>query len=67
MTEQNLFHYNDPASLAEKMDWWLGHPEERAACSRRYLGYARQFDFQQCMDQMEQMLLDTWEAKHHEV
>ena len=67
LTEQNLFHYNDPASLAEKMDWWLGHPEERAACSRRYLGYARQFDFQQCMDQMEQMLLDTWEAKHHEV
>ncbi len=67
LTERNLFHFNDPSNLAEKMDWWLEHPEERRQCARDYLGYARQFDFQQCMDRMEQMLLETWREANHEV
>ncbi len=66
LSEQNLFHYNDPDSLAEKMDWWLEHPEERRRCAQAYLGYARQFDFQLCMDKMERMLLDVWEEKRNE-
>lgn len=67
LTDRNLFHYNDPADLAEKLDWWLEHPEQRQACSQQYLGYAQQFDFQTCMDRMEEMLLDTVEEKCHEV
>lgn len=67
LTDQNLFHYNDPSDLAAKLDWWLEHPEQRAACSQQYLGYAHQFDFETCMDRMEQMLLDAVEEKHHEV
>ena len=51
--------------LAEKMDWWLEHPQERQQCARDYLGYAHQFDFDTCMDAMEQMLKDAVEAKHH--
>ena len=66
LSENNLFHYNDPDSLAEKMDWWLEHPEQRQHCSQEYLGYAQQFSFSQCMDQMEQMLQDVWEEKQHE-
>lgn len=65
LTDRNLFHYNHPEDLAEKMDWWLEHPEERAACSRDYLGYAKQFDFDACMNAMEQMLRDTAEAVRH--
>lgn len=67
LTDQNLFHYNDPADLAVKLDWWLEHPEQREACSRQYLGYAQQFDFETCMDRMEQMLLDMVKEKCHEV
>ena len=67
LTEQNLFRYNHPEDLAEKIDWWLEHPEEREACSRQYLGYAKQFDYTLCMDKMEQMLLDTAKEKCHEV
>ncbi len=66
LTEKNLFHYNDPDSLAERMDWWLEHPEARSRCAGEYLGYARQFDFDLCMDQMERMLREVWEEKRHE-
>ena len=65
LTERNLFRYNDPADLAEKMDWWLEHPEERERCSAEYLGFSSQFDFDRCMDAMEQMLLDAAEEKRH--
>ena len=65
LTERNLFCVNDPEDLAENMDWWLEHPEEREACEQRYAGYARQFDFDRCMDEMEFMLKDTIEAKRH--
>ncbi|MBP5236016.1 MAG: glycosyltransferase [Clostridia bacterium] len=59
LTGRNLFHFNDPKDLAERMDWWLDHPEERRACSEKYLGYARQFDYDSCMDRMEQMIIDA--------
>ena len=65
LTDKNLFHYNNSADLAENMDWWLEHPQERQQCARDYLGYAHQFDFDTCMDAMEQMLKDAVEAKHH--
>ena len=59
LTDANLFHFNDPDDLAAKMDWWLEHPEEREKCSAEYLDYARRFDFDVCMDEMEQMLFDA--------
>ena len=65
LTDRNLFRANDPRDLAEKMDWWLEHPDEREACAQRYAGYARQFDFDRCMDEMERMLTDTIGAKRH--
>lgn len=66
LSDDNLFRYDDPTDLAQKMDWWLEHPEERERCSASYLGYAKQFDFQTCMDAMEKMMLNTVEKKRHE-
>jgi glycosyltransferase involved in cell wall biosynthesis len=63
LTDKNLFRCNDAQDLAQKLDWWLEHPKQRAACAQSYLGYAKQFDFDLCMDQMEQMLLCTIEEK----
>lgn len=59
LTEKNLFTAGDPRDLARKMDWWLDHPDERELCKKKYLGYAKQFDFDRCMDRMEQMLFDA--------
>lgn len=66
LTPQNLFRCGDPYDLAKKIDWWLDHPKEKEECSRRYLGFAEQFDFNRCMDQMEMMLKDTVESKKRE-
>ena len=64
LSDDNLFRYDDPTDLAQKMDWWLEHPEERLSCSKSYLGYAAQFNFTSCMDQMEKMILDVSEGRH---
>ncbi len=66
MDQDNLFHWNKPKDLAKKLDWWFEHPEERAACAAKYIGYAQQFDFDTSMDKMEQMYLKTIEefGKH---
>lgn len=63
LDERNLFPCNDSKALAERMDYWLEHPEEKAARSREYLGYTKQFDFAVCMDRMERMILETHEKK----
>ena len=59
MGDRNLFRVNDPDHLAERIEYWMEHPEEKEECSRRYLGYTKQFDQQQCMDRMEQMIMNT--------
>ena len=65
ITDRNLFRFGNARDLAVRMDWWLDRPEEREKCSKQYLGYAAQFDFDTCMDKMEQMILDAGE-KHRE-
>ena len=64
LEDRNLFRYNDPSDLAEKIDYWLDHPEERAACSRNYMGYTRQFGQRHCMEEMEKMILKTAAGKN---
>ena len=60
VTERSLFRFDSPDSLAEKIDWWLEHPQERAEWGRRYAeNAAGRFDQQMCMDKMEQMFLET--------
>ena len=60
LTDRSKFRFNSPADLAAKIDWWLDHPEERAAWSRKYAeNAAGQFDQEKCMDAMERMLLET--------
>lgn len=66
LSEQNLFRVNDPSDLAAKMDWWLEHPEEREACAAQYRSYALRFDFDRCMDEMEQMMVGTAACRRDE-
>ena len=63
--DKNLFKFNDAQDLANKIDWWIDHPEEKRKASESYVGYAKRFDFEYCMDEMERMIADTVEAKKH--
>lgn len=65
--EKNLFQYDSPENLAEKIDWWIEHPEEKELCRREYLEYAgRLFNQEACMDRMERMLVETAELRRQE-
>ena len=63
-SSKNLFRCNDPHDLAEKIDWWIEHPSERASCSRSYTGYSAQFNFDHCMDEMEKLIVENAEEVH---
>lgn len=63
LTENNLFACNDSVNLAQKIDYWLEHPEEKMAVSQAYLNYKNKFDHDACMDAMEKMILKNGEAK----
>jgi len=58
---QSSFTYYSSSDLAHKIDWWIDHPEERQKASQKYAKFAEQFDINICMDQMEQMLIQTKE------
>lgn len=60
LTDRSLFQFDSPKDLADKIDWWLDHPQERAQWGSRYAeNAAGQFDQGKCMEQMERMLLET--------
>lgn len=58
--ERSLFRCNDPQDLANKIDWWIEHTDERAKYSEKYLQMAQdKFDHIKCMQEMEKMLIET--------
>ncbi len=62
----NLFKHKNPKDLAKKIDYWIEHPKEKAANSKKYLGYAKRFDFDLAMDSMEKMFKDTAAYFHYD-
>lgn len=67
LSEKNLFRFNDPGDLRDRIEYWMDHPEERAVCSRDYQGYTRRFEQSRCMAQMERMLEETIARKRGKV
>jgi len=57
--ERNLFRNRDPQDLADRIDYWIEHPEEKRTLSERYKGFVEQHEFEHCMDRMEQMFIDA--------
>ncbi len=56
LDEKNLFKWNSPQDLADKIDYWIEHPEEKKAYSEKYLNYADNFSQSECMRRMHNML-----------
>ena len=56
LDEKNLFKWNSPQDLANKIDYWIEHPEEKKAYSEKYLNYADNFTQGECMRRMHNML-----------
>lgn len=57
----NIFKMKDPVDLASKIDYWVEHKEEKEEYSKKYAEFAKRFDFDDAMDAMERMFLETIE------
>lgn len=66
LSDKNLFRYNDPQDLADKIDFWLDNPAELENCRKAYGDYSKKFDFDYCMDKMEEMIVEAVEMKRGE-
>ena len=56
LDDKNLFKNNDAQDLANKIDYWIEHPQEKEEYSKRYLNYADRFAQGECMRRMHSML-----------
>lgn len=46
LDERSVFPSGDAKALAEKIDWWIEHPEERNRMAQVYADKAREYDIQ---------------------
>ena len=53
------FAAGDAQALADRIDYWLEHPEEKAELSRRYAEYGNSMRVEHCVEQAEQMYRET--------
>lgn len=58
-----VFKKRDPKDLARVIDFWLDNPELKKKCEQKYYENAHKFNLDECMDKMEQMLLDVIKTK----
>ena len=57
--ERCLYKSRCTRDLAEHIDYWIEHPNERKELSTKYQEFIKQFDFEKCMDNMEKMLVEV--------
>ena len=56
------FRAGDAQALADRMDYWLEHPEEKAEMSARYVQYGDTMRVDRCVEKAEQMYKETIET-----
>ena len=59
LDERSLFTVNDSDSLKDKIDYWFDHLDELNEMRDKYQNSAHRFDFDECMNNMEDMLKDA--------
>ena len=59
LTPENEFTAGDPNSLADRIDYWLDHPEEKEELSRQYIEFGKSYAIENCVDQMERMFYEV--------
>lgn len=56
LCDRSLFRAGDPTSLAEQVDWWLEHPDERDRMGQEYARLAERYRVGTCVSRFERML-----------
>lgn len=55
LDERCLFEEGNARSLAERIDWWIEHPQEKAALSKKYAGQGEQLRVLASVKKMEEV------------
>ncbi|MGN0905992.1 MAG: glycosyltransferase, partial [Bullifex sp.] len=61
---RSLFRAGDSNDLAEKIDYWMEHEDERRTMEKKYAEHAEKYALENCVLQMEEMFAD--EIRKHE-
>ena len=56
LTEKSLFENGNSTDLANKIDYWIEHPEEKAEYSKQYAEYVKNYHIATSIQKFEQML-----------
>ena len=59
LSENNLFTAGNITELANKIDWFIEHPDEKAELSRKYTEYAKEYEIDPCVDKIVEVLKKT--------
>ncbi len=55
LDERSLFEAGDSEDLARKIDYWIGHPQQRREMEKRYSESAARYSLDGCVCQAEEM------------
>lgn len=55
LDDRSLFELNNPKDLAEKIDYWIEHPEERIKMSKKYQDSMQNFKIDTAVKRLEEM------------
>ena len=58
LDERSLFRAGDSTAMAEKIDWWIEHEEERKRMEHLYAEEALKYSLDKSIDQMIQLFHD---------
>ena len=59
LDEKSLFKHGNVQDLADRIDYWYEHPEEKRALSQKYVESSKVYDFDYCVDRMIDMFQDA--------
>ena len=59
LDDKCLYKSKKIQDLTDHIDYWFEHQDEKAALQAKYAEFIKQFDFHECMDNMERMLVDV--------
>lgn len=55
-----VFKCGDDLDLAKHIDWFIDHPEESVQIRSLYKDFSKNYNFEHCMDQMDQMFKEAY-------
>lgn len=57
--DRNLFEAGNSESLKEKIEYWIEHPEEKKIQSKKYIEYAKKYNIENCVKEMEKFFTEN--------